>query len=265
MQIKTRFNSQGQTLVDFEPVGRNEASTFLGLCSHHDNSLFEPIDKHAIDISNDEQLFLLSYRSVLKEYYAVLTGYLKIQKSYLEKVEAGLIPGEDLVKDMIPIEFGVNAYETHNYKATYDEALKTRNFKAIRHRTLIFDNQLPSIACSQLFSADSINFKDDVLRIVFNVLPVEIDKTLVIFSTTDEEFNLAESYIQRCFEGDEFFKKYEVSKQVLRNCENFFINPSFFDKWTSEKKKKIVDFYIDTLNNDHDDNAIEYYLFENGA
>lgn len=264
IQLKLRFNSQIEPSINFKPIGRNDASTFLGMCSIHDNDLFEPIDKYPIDLENEEQAFLLAYRSVLKEYYAVMTGFIRIQTSYRERIASGLIPGNE-PKEMVTIEWGIKAYETHQYKEKFDTALKTKNFSSIRHKFLVFNNQPPSIACSQLFSADSYQFGDDVLRIVLNILPIAMDKTIAVFSSTDKEFNLAQSYVDRCFQGDDNFKKYEVSKMVIKNCENFFINPRFFQTWTSEKKEKIINYFKDTFRIDHDQDAVEYYLFENGA
>jgi hypothetical protein len=34
----------GEPQISFERVGRNQASTFTGLCSHHDTEIFKPID-----------------------------------------------------------------------------------------------------------------------------------------------------------------------------------------------------------------------------
>jgi hypothetical protein len=264
IQLKTRFNSQVQPYIDFQTVGRNEASTFSGLCSTHDNTLFEPIDKFPLDLENENQKFLLAYRSVLKEYYAVMTGFIRLQKAFQEKIASGHIPGSD-PKEMVTIEWAVKAYGTHQYKEKFDTALKTKDFSAIKHQFLVFNNQRPSIACSQLFSADSMQFEDDVLRVVMNILPISDNRTIVVFSSTDKEFSLAQSYLYRCFQGDDNFKKYEVSKTVIKNCENFFINPRFFQKWTNEKKEKIIEYFKDTFRTDHDQDAVEYYLFENEA
>ena len=49
-------------------MGVREASTFPGLCSRHDATLFQPIDQ-SLEQPTPEQLFLLSYRSVLREQY----------------------------------------------------------------------------------------------------------------------------------------------------------------------------------------------------
>ena len=264
IQLKMQFNPQIEPYLEFKSIGRNEASTFLGMCATHDNALFEPIDKYPIDLENEEQKFLLAYRSVLKEFYAVMTGFIRIQKTYQERIASGLIPGSD-TKEMVTVEWGIKAYETHQYKEKFDIALKANDFSSIKHLFLLLNNQPPSIACSQLFSADSYQYGDDVLRVVLNILPIATDKTVILFSSTEKEFSLAQSYLHRCFQGDDNFKKYEISKLVIKNCENFFINPKFFQTWTREKQKKIMEYFSDTFRIDHDQDAVEYYLFENGA
>src|SRR5689334_1962604 len=45
--------------VSFERTGRNQATTFHGLCSAHDTALFSPIETQDIDLGNPQHLFLL--------------------------------------------------------------------------------------------------------------------------------------------------------------------------------------------------------------
>ncbi|WP_434339257.1 YecA family protein [Motilimonas cestriensis] len=52
-----------------EPVGINQASTFKGFCSYHDNSLFSCVEDQEF-VCSEEQCFALAYRSVAKEMYA---------------------------------------------------------------------------------------------------------------------------------------------------------------------------------------------------
>lgn len=50
-------------------VGLKKASTFTGFCSHHDDSVFAPIEKSAVAITKHSAL-LLMYRAVCREYFA---------------------------------------------------------------------------------------------------------------------------------------------------------------------------------------------------
>lgn len=51
-------------------VGTRTASTFPGLCARHDSELFLPIEGADMSSPTPEQLFLVSYRSMLCECYA---------------------------------------------------------------------------------------------------------------------------------------------------------------------------------------------------
>jgi hypothetical protein len=262
IQIRHRFTKELNVIIEFKSIGRNDASTFLGLCSQHDNSLFDQIDKNPIDLSNKEQLFLIAYRSVLKEYHAVLTGFVKIQTAYQEKIKSN--PHKTFENAFTTIEWIERSHSTNNYKQKFDSALKSRDFSYIKHRIIELNNQTPSIACSQLFSLDNYIIEDDVARIVLNIIPVENDKTIVIFSSISPESSLADDFIQKCFEGNDSSRKYQLSKLVIQNCENFFINPKFFNSWSQDKKQKISDYYINTIG-DHDEDSPEFYLFQNEA
>jgi hypothetical protein len=55
--------------VQFERIGVQKASTFPGLCAMHDGRLWRPIDTAPLTKPSGEQIFLLSYRTVLRELY----------------------------------------------------------------------------------------------------------------------------------------------------------------------------------------------------
>src|ERR1700720_3045384 len=44
----------GEPTMEFAKVGRNNASTFTGLCSKHDAELFKAIDTEPLDVDNCE-------------------------------------------------------------------------------------------------------------------------------------------------------------------------------------------------------------------
>jgi hypothetical protein len=261
IQIRSRFDKTIGPTPEFCSIGRNEASTFLGLCAVHDAELFRIIDANALDPESPQHMFLLAYRSILKEFHAVVSSFIKIQTSYLKQFKDGLIPGEDESKDMLPIEWLAKAYDTHTYKEPFDIALRGQNFAFVRHKYVVLDKQRPTVACSQLFSADSIAIEDDVLRVILNVFPINLNQTLVVFSSSAREFPDMINYAQRCWTGDDNFVKYEISKMIIRNCENFFINPAAFRTWTSEKTHAIREFYLKSMRGDIDLDHADYYLF----
>jgi hypothetical protein len=57
-----RYKIKGdKRALEFESVGRNQASTFAGLCSQHDNALFKVIDSEPLNVDNDEHLRLVAF------------------------------------------------------------------------------------------------------------------------------------------------------------------------------------------------------------
>ena len=78
----------------FQPVGRNLATTFTGLCRNHDRELFKPIEAKPIQTSNLQHLFLLAYRAVLKESHDSRKAAIGLQLSFQEGIERGIIPRE---------------------------------------------------------------------------------------------------------------------------------------------------------------------------
>lgn len=260
--ILDRVNGDHKPYLHFGKLGRKEASTFAGLCSNHDNKLFEPIDNSAIDLTKKEQLFLLAYRAVLKELHAQMERAAKSQSLYSEKIEMGLTPKNSITRDGIyATETMMLSFETYEYKEILDEALLSENFESLNHLAIKVSHKNPSVACSQMFSADSVHFNNDVIRLILNVLPVSYNESIVIFSFVADEKEPATDYLHKCFRGDDFSKKYEISKMIIRNCENFFVNPVFYNTWSEKKKEEILLYFRESMNGDFERESPEVYLF----
>lgn len=89
----------GKPTCTFEKVGRNNASTFTGLCGNHDADIFRPIDTKPLSVDDKEQLFLIAYRSVTRELHAVLEGAVRIQGAYQNRVSSGKISGTTMTPE----------------------------------------------------------------------------------------------------------------------------------------------------------------------
>ncbi|MGI9070225.1 MAG: hypothetical protein ACR2JB_02565 [Bryobacteraceae bacterium] len=171
---KLRTRKPGEPHVAFELIGRNKAATFSGLCGKHDHSIFEPIDKAAIDANSDEHLFLMAYRSVILELHAAISGAVKIQLGFQRKVELGLVRGDVPTPDGIrSMEFCSNAYDSYLYKREFDTAYTDADASRIEHVRFFEPRRLPTIAVSALFSLDGIQVGDDVARVSLNIYPFE--------------------------------------------------------------------------------------------
>jgi len=260
--LKMKTNKSHRLNISFDKVGRNRASTFEGFCSKHDKDLFEDIDDFEFDINNKKQLFLLAYRSVVKELHASMSKAIKIQTGYLNKKEKGLIKKNGISEEgLFATQCIIEAFEVYQYKNQLDSALLNDNYQILTHRILEIETTEPKLACSQLFSNDSVLYKDSVSRIIMNIFPKTRELTYAIFSSTNGEKEIVDDYLYKCIHGDSDLKKYEISKMVIRNSENFFINPNHFETWSKQKQDKILEYFIDTLLQDKEKDDYDYYLF----
>jgi len=246
-RLKARGNKP--PVIKWESVGRNLATTFTGLCQTHDCSLFAEIDQKPFDSTNEKQLFLHAYKAACKELHSVLEGASKIQSAYLKKVEKGLAPKDAPSESgLIATGWLMKAYETWSFRNEfYDEPLRKENFQTLKHEIISFKNQKPILAVCSLFSLDHIPFKSDVARIALNVFPISEAETVVLISYPEEYGGSINPDLQYILNGQEDLKKYELSKMILNNCDNFVLAPKHFSTWSVEKKKKIIEYFSETL------------------
>jgi len=235
--------------IEFKSVGRNQASTFSGLCSAHDASLFRALDTKPFNLKDPQQLFLLAYRSVTRELHAIMDGAVKIQSEYSSRVDRGLDPSDGpSTAGIMATSHLINSHSTWAYRAeNFDSALLSESYDKIKHNIIIFDDQPPTIAVSALFSLDEIKSANDVVRVVLNVFPVSKDRTIAIFSYTKEDRTKALPALRSILLASGHKQKHELSKLILNHIENFVLSPAYFKNWTQEKTERINDYFVKTL------------------
>ena len=234
--------------VVFKTVGRNKASTFTGFCADHDAAIFASLDKNDLDIKNQEQLFLLAYRSVTRELHTVMEGAARIQTAYSSRVRRGVDAADEFSSaGMMATRHLMIAFETFQYRARcFDRGLIATSYTGVQHDVVVLKNQPPCVAVSSLFSLDEIQIRDEVVRVVLNVLPISADTTLAIFSYADGDCQIARSALDRVLHSQGSSQKYELSKLIIGRIENFLISPSHFNSWSSEKIRLIKSAFTST-------------------
>jgi hypothetical protein len=242
---RQRTSSSGPE-IRFEEVGRNQASTFTGFCANHDSSIFRSLDTQPFDPKKPEHLFLLAYRSVTRELHAVMEGAYKIQSSYSWRVDNGLDPHDASSKaGIIATEHLIKSMATWKYRYQhFDHALLKQNWKAITHNVFTLENHSPTIAVSSLFSFDYIKRNDDVVRCILNVFPVSDHHTVVVFSYAKPDSQAARQKLRPILVSSGKRQKYELSKLIIANMENFAIAPECFDSWSDGKKKAVQNAFV---------------------
>jgi hypothetical protein len=246
-------------IITFKKVGRKQATTFTGLCQKHDSELFRPIDMNEFDVSNQQQKFLIAYRSVLRELHTRIKAAIDCQTIYQKLVELGECDPNNLKeprmwKATIKI---VNAYDLYKYKYVYDNIYNSNSFTKIEHECIRIDRNCP-LAVSSLF--DPIKSIIWLKRlepkfIVLNVFPQKKD-TLILLSYLREHQKALKPHANKIITATGEAQLYLLSKTILRYCENFVISPQHFNLFYQQKIDAIKNFLLATLTQidlDHND------------
>ena len=257
-----RFGVDGPQIT-FDSIGRNNATTFTGLCSVHDANIFAPIDNAAFDKRNEQQLFLFAYRAVTRELHTCMEGAVRIQLGYKSRVDRGIDPKDvPSAAGQLATEHLIKAFLTYQYREKYfDEPLMAKNYGTLTHDVLTFENQSPVIAVSSLFSLGWNEMKDDVTCVALNVFPTDDKHTSVIFSYAQPDRTPARAALDRILTSSGDYQKYELSKTILHHCENFVLNPKWFNAWSNKKVKAIHDAFCASLSGENIKDDPDLMLF----
>jgi len=242
--------------VDLAYVGRNRATTFSGVCQKHDSNIFAPIETTPLDLDNPEHRFLLAYRATFYEIHASCAAAWQVQMGYLKRVELGLDPkGEPSDAGLFATNRMVVAYETFRYKEVFDEAFLAQHYSGIAHDVLLFDVAQPTLAACALFSLDNAARGGDVVYVCLNILPLNSSQTAAVFSYVAPDAAPARAELDRILNSSGHHQRYELSRRLLNNCQNFVLSPAYVDTWSDQKRQAILGYFVRTAL--HDDLTVE--------
>jgi len=251
--LRPRATGDQPPTIDFELIGRNNASTFAGFCGEHDRFIFAPIDTKPLDIGDREQLFLFAYRAVTFELHAIMESAAKIQSMYQARVDLGWDPAD---KTSPAAQFATSnllySWITWRYRADkFDEDFLSRQFDNLDHDVIFMDTSRPSIAVSSLFTVEGVTHDDDTVRIALNVLPLTCDRTVALFSYHKTDSSLGRAALGRILTAQGEYQKYELSKLIVRKMSNFYVSPDHYATWGLEKRNRIREEFTITALREH--------------
>lgn len=230
-------------------IGRNEATTFTGLCAHHDREIFLPIDTKEFCSKDMEQLFLLAYRSVTRELHACIDAAQKIQAGYQWRVESGLDNGNTLSEaGLIATRELITSWTFYRYRFMYFDEFFIKGRYRLRHNVIEISTNSATIAASACFSLDTLERSEGRWHTaILNIFPLSEDRTIAVFSFASDDSGAARKQLRGILTSHGKKQKYEISKLILQRCENFVISPRFYNSWSNEKKEKIAKLFNDTM------------------
>ena len=248
---------------EFHRVGRNNATTFTGLCADHDAELFRPIDTNKIDLSSDEHLFLLSYRAVLKEAHTTRKSAIDTQLAYQRGIEEGLYPKDvPCAPREQAVEQMISAWLIELCRTRYEHTSINGTHKDIKHRVLELDAR-PCLAVNSMFTTEVISEETgEPSFVTLNVFPLE-ERTVAVFSYYASERNCIIQAFDHIFNATGHYQKYLISKLILKKCENFVLAPDLFKNFGSKQVELVTKYFERNIcGHVYDNDAPEIYLFE---
>lgn len=246
-----------------------KASAFYGFCHKHDQ-VFEPIDKNTCT-SIGQSLFLYSFRSFAHSYYNTkafqenglgtitetgnvvsslvdvlrkLSGSLDLDISSLEnEMKVPVISDEQLQT------LNITRFESHKHLLITD--LNNQKYDNLDYLIHEIDHLAPIVCASWLVMHIEFGNGFMILRkesepyygfpIIISVLPTKEGKTRIILARfkSDEGSEFIFNRIKGTNTNKTLFET-EVSKLIIENIENFYLNPKFWDALPTDERELVL-------------------------
>jgi hypothetical protein len=263
--LKLRVGKDDEILVDFDRIGRNLATTFTGLCNKHDAAIFSPLDTKPFDLANAEHLFLLAYRAVHFELHATINAATQVQGAYRKRVELGLDSAESpSPAGMLALERMFISHLTFQYKSELDAIYFARRFDRLQHDVVRLAVSSPTLAASAMCALGGRGEgREDAVRATINVLPLGLTESAAVFSYLPVDSGRARAHLSRILGSSNSLQKYELSRLLIAQCQNFVLRPSYVASWDLKKRELITKRFVDTvLEPDFSVGAADLMMFE---
>lgn len=255
--IDTSFTSKKKNRgeLSYKKTGINQASTFLGFCKKHDNSLFEEIDNLPLK-PNDRQVFLYAYRSLCREIFVKENSFNILNEILIDK-KLNTAVKELLSSFRKGVEFGLN--NLNKQKLQYDKIAKENKFHEMRYILFASDNP-PNLAFSGLLYPDTdflernlqdlTDLKSQLELITFSSAPLYNEGWGFLFawhiSSQKTSIEFTKSLATVVYDGlpleDCLFRL------AIGSCENHAISPIWWEKQTKETQNSIINLISENVN-----------------
>jgi hypothetical protein len=232
----------GEPRLEFVKIGRNDASTFTGLCSKHDTELFKSIDTEPLDVDNCEHLRQLAYRSVMREFHTHLLNSEQAWAVHEQFCKAGgADPAEEATAaSVVALDHDRKALEVLNYrKKHFDTPLSEGKTPDLGHLIITMDGQAPVLAASALFST-GFTTDGDIIGPTLNVVPLSQAQSVAVISYPTAQETEVTAALAKVFDADEKSLKYELAKLIIQRVENFTLCPAHYEKWSNDRKARVL-------------------------
>ncbi|WP_458718142.1 SEC-C domain-containing protein [Pseudomonas gregormendelii] len=240
-------------------IGINKASTFSGFCSHHDKTLFAPIEDNPF-VVNYEHCFLVAYRAVSSEVYVKNAG------SKVFHDIKGFDKGLPLNQQIAFQQFAGSAYNGNDLtkndlayiKGKLDMMFLEGRVSQLKH--VVFELERPPDIMGSAIVAPRFGFDGQSMQIISqNVKEVpdyiiinsfsNAEKGYIVFSWLQEHANTAHKLIKQFAENN--YTSDHLVIFMISLIENIYMHPVWWESLESKLQKYVCDVFSMGITNDH--------------
>lgn len=139
----------------FQPIGRNLATTFTGLCKNHDRELFGAIETNPVQLPDPRYRILLAYRAVVMEAQASRKSTIDPKLSYQKDIEKGIYPNYEPSRGLgcLLLKWRWMPTQVERVKRIFDKVFLRGDWDVLMNHVYCIDFR-PKLAVNSMFSTD---------------------------------------------------------------------------------------------------------------
>lgn len=240
---------QTKGLLVPEPVGINNASTFMGFCEIHDGAMFRPAE-HQVSTLTDEVAFLLGFRAVSYELLAKITA--ERWATTQREADRGQ-PFERQAEIQMRIDWTLQGTrmairDMRRWKDGYDSVFRAGDYAAFRYRAIRFDGVLPLVGCGAFspefdFAARRLQYlgrpSDTLEHVTLNIGVIDGRSVAVLgwLGTTDgHSAAFVDSFATLAPDGIANM----LVQLAFEHIENIYLRPSWWAGLSDEMRETLM-------------------------
>lgn len=140
--------------------------------------------------------------------------------------------------------FADRSWRLFRYRSqNFDTPLLKGETPPIEHRVITLEGQKPTLAVSSLFGLGTEQ-NGDIIGVMMSVVP-EAEKTTAVLSYATAQAEAIKTAIPDLFD-DVADQKKALSNLTLQRVENVTLSPDFYNGWSDDKKKKVVEYFSES-------------------
>ena len=234
-----------------EKIGINKASTFSGFCSHHDKTLFAPIEDYNFE-SSPHHCFLVAYRGVCREVFS------KVAASNILNLLKDLDKGKELTTQQniqsqskkLNTNNNVTTTDLHYIKSKLDLILSSKSYHLLNN--LIIELQAPPPIMGSSIVAPTFDFNGISLQ-KFSSCQDDIPDYVAInaFSSNQKGY-LVFSWLDEHSKSCSILAKQILEKQTNSNTlaafmlaliENIYLSPIWWSQLNNKQQQQTKNLF----------------------